>query len=341
VWSTPQSFDWRNFSAVSWGGRSVELRSRRLEGPGGRRVTAAKRPSCLGATARDQQVVQLDSLVRFLEHPVKAFLRERFGWYGNGGSDQVKTPLGRARQPRQVGGGDRLLRAARRATIDRPYERSTRVGCCRRCGGSRQLQGIEQEVESLAAAHASRRPGPTAPRVGRGPRPPARRPDLVGTVPDVYGAVGPPTSGAARQLRIVRCLYSTLGPSTVSPMGRFLALTPPSRTRDLLRHRRAGAANDARDPGGLVGAPGGEGGPRNAGSSRWRRSRCWSTSTTGMCEPLPFMARRRRSTSSPARRARHPVGLRGTWDAGGYNFGEAADPSTSSSSAAWPPSMTS
>ncbi len=59
-----------------------------------------------------RQVVQLDSLVRFVEHPVKAFLRERLGWFAGNASEEVNDSLPIDLDPLERWEvGDRLLTA--------------------------------------------------------------------------------------------------------------------------------------------------------------------------------------------------------------------------------------
>lgn len=112
-----QSFDPRNFSPASlgtdqpWSFDPVNLEgARSFTTTGPRRGPRGFLSGRLGPAHSD--AVSLQSLVRFVEHPVKAFLRERLMLYADGGSDQLCDAL-----PVELGPlekwevGDRLLEA--------------------------------------------------------------------------------------------------------------------------------------------------------------------------------------------------------------------------------------
>jgi exodeoxyribonuclease V gamma subunit len=215
-----QSFDPRNYTAGRLG----------VDGPwsfdplnlGGARALAGPRrqdrPFLSGRLpARATEVIELDSLVRFLEHPIKAFLRERLGFYAGDFTDDVKDSL-----PIELDGldkwevGDRLL-AARLAGGTGQDALSAELA-----RGSLPPGGLADEVlddlvptvDALAAAVAALPNAQVEPeslevnqRLSDGRL-------LIGTVPGVRGGT------------IVRCLYSTLAAKhRLAAWARFLALS--------------------------------------------------------------------------------------------------------------------
>ena len=110
-----QSFDPRNFTpgaldrdgpwsfdSVNLGGALALREHRREPAP----FLPGRLPPAIG------EVVQLDSLVRFVEHPVRAFLRERLGVYARGDLDEVTDSLPiELNALEKWGVGDRLLDA--------------------------------------------------------------------------------------------------------------------------------------------------------------------------------------------------------------------------------------
>ena len=161
--------------------------------------------------------MQLDSLVRFVEHPVKAFLRERLGWFAGNASDEVNDSLPidlDALERWEV--GDRLL-AARLAGADLPAAVSAELARGILPPGrlvDAVLGEVTPTVEALVAAAASL---PCAGAEARSLDVNVRLPDgriLIGTVPGVHDGI------------IVRCVYSRLGPKhRLAAWVRFLALT--------------------------------------------------------------------------------------------------------------------
>ena len=173
----------------------------------------------------DTSVIQLESLVRFVEHPVRAFLRERLGWYGTGSADEVKDSLPVELDAlEQWGVGDRML-AARLggATLERAKAAELGRGLLPPGAlAQAELSDVEAAVERLADVARSLSPigrvVPDSVEVN------VRLPDgraLIGTVPDVYRS-----ADGSRGVGIVRCLYSHLGPKhRLSAWVRFLSLT--------------------------------------------------------------------------------------------------------------------
>jgi exodeoxyribonuclease V gamma subunit len=165
----------------------------------------------------DEPILQLDHLVAFAEHPVRAFLRRRLGLYLSDRSDQIEDELPIDLDALEKWGvGDRLLRA-RLAGTD-----PARAAAAERARGllppdrlaNEVMQVIDAEVERLAAIIASLgfEPGPADSLdihldlpAGRG---------LIGTVANHRGGV------------ILLCTYSRLGPKhRLGAWVRFLAIS--------------------------------------------------------------------------------------------------------------------
>jgi exodeoxyribonuclease V gamma subunit len=161
--------------------------------------------------------VQLAYLVRFLEHPVKAFLRERLGFYAGGPGDQLSDSL-----PIELGPlerwalGDRLLETRLAgASLDRALAAERARGLLPPGPlGDAALAEVEGVVEALVAelgglASAKAPALPVEINVGL--------PDgsfLVGTVPGVHEGT------------ILRCTYSKLRPKhRLRAWAQFLALS--------------------------------------------------------------------------------------------------------------------
>ncbi len=110
-----QPFDPRNFSAgglgteAPWSFDPVTLRgARALGAPRSAPPPFLARP----LPARDDRVIELEDLVRFVEHPVRAFLRQRLGIGLWGGADEIQDALSVELDPLQRWGvGQRLLEA--------------------------------------------------------------------------------------------------------------------------------------------------------------------------------------------------------------------------------------
>jgi exodeoxyribonuclease V gamma subunit len=214
-----QSFDPRNFGPESAreGIRSFDPVS--LDGAvalsGPRRDPRPFLTGCLPPLGGE--VVQLDSLVRFVEYPVKAFLRERLGWYAGNASDEVNDSLPIDLDPLERWEvGDRLL-TARLAGADLQAAVSAELARGILPPGrlvDAVLSDVTPTVEALVAAAASL---PGADAVARSldvhlPLPDGRI--LIGTVPGVRDGI------------IVRCVYSRLGPKhRLAAWMRFLALS--------------------------------------------------------------------------------------------------------------------
>jgi exodeoxyribonuclease V gamma subunit len=117
-----QPFDPRNFTGELDGERGRSFDPVSLGGAVA--LSAARRPRRPFLTAPlpplGEEVIQLDSLIRFVEHPVRAFLRDRLGWYAGNGSEELDDALPIELDALEKWGvGDRLL-AARLAGADLP-----------------------------------------------------------------------------------------------------------------------------------------------------------------------------------------------------------------------------
>lgn len=236
-----QSFDWRNFRAgqiagdVPWGFDPVDLAGARAHtGP-----PLERRPFLAHPLRRlDAQVVQLDSLVQFLGHPVRAFLRERLGWYGTAGSAPVKDELPVELDAlEQWGVGERTLEALLSgASLDQVEAAEVGRGLLPPGAlAGRQLRDIEQAAASLAnAARQHFGTGATAPgSVEVNLRLPDGR-ALIGTVSDVHETATSHGYHGTGRARIVRCSYSRLGPKhRLAAWARFLALTAAHPEREV------------------------------------------------------------------------------------------------------------
>lgn len=214
-----QPFDPRNFTdgALGWPGAwsfdavhldgaraSVDRRPRRpwLEGP---------------LPPLSEPVVPLQDLVSFVQHPVRAFLRQRLSLYLTDRdvdvSDAVPLDLD-ALQKWSV--GDRLLEAALAGV---PLERAARAEELRGMLPPRRIAGdalaeVRAEVEHLVAAASAEGIGraPAGSREIRVELPDGRL--LAGSVPDVQGCT------------VTQCVYSRLGPKhRLAAWVRYLALT--------------------------------------------------------------------------------------------------------------------
>jgi exodeoxyribonuclease V gamma subunit len=201
-----QSFDPRNFSpgglgeAGSWSFDKLNLDgARALMEP--RRQEALFLAGPLPAVTGD--VIQLDSLVRFVEHPVRAFLRERLGIYAGHPDGKVEDAL-----PIALDGlekweiADRLLHAR---LVGASLEDAVQAERARGLLPPGSLaDGVVDElaptIEGLLIASQSLECASVEPVSAEVH---LTLPDgrvLIGSVPGVRGAT------------IVRCIYSSLGP---------------------------------------------------------------------------------------------------------------------------------
>jgi exodeoxyribonuclease V gamma subunit len=170
-------------------------------------------------------VLQLDSLVRFVEHPTKSFLRERLGVYVGDGYNEVDDSL-----PIELDGlgkwsvGDRVLAARLAGVPAREASLAERARGLLPPGvlGDAVLDDVLPTVESLAAAVAALPCSASSPQSMQVN---VTLPDgrvLVGTVPGV------------RDGTIVRCIYSSLAAKhRISAWVRFLALTAAHPDRSI------------------------------------------------------------------------------------------------------------
>jgi exodeoxyribonuclease V gamma subunit len=248
-----QSFDPRNFTpgaldrdgpwsfdSLNLGGALALREHRREPAP----FLPGRLPPAIG------EVVQLESLVRFVEHPVRAFLRERLGVYARGDLDEVADSLPiELNALEKWGVGDRLLDAvlggADLASAILAEQARGLLPPDELAGAA--LDEVVPIVEALAAAVSS------LPDTGRGGdrdgagRPGSARASAIAEELDGRPAgrprAGDPTSvevhlrladgrlligtvPAVRADTIVRCVYSALGPKhRLAAWVRFLALS--------------------------------------------------------------------------------------------------------------------
>jgi exodeoxyribonuclease V gamma subunit len=214
-----QSFDPRNFSGGPDAGSPKSFDPISLDGA--RALGVPRRPrrafltGCLPPMGGE--VVQLDSLVRFVEHPVKSFLRERLGWYARTASDEVNDALPLELDPLEKWAvGDRLLTArlagadiggALAAELARGILPPGRLVDAVVGEVAATVEALMDAVAALPVATAEPRSLDVNVRLSDGRL-------LIGTVPGVRDGV------------IVRCVYSRLAPKhRLAAWVRFLALS--------------------------------------------------------------------------------------------------------------------
>jgi exodeoxyribonuclease V gamma subunit len=234
-----QSFDARNFEPGELTGKGPwSFDPVGLDGARARsRPPGGATPFLSSPLARlDDQVVQLDSLVRFVESPVAAFLRERLGWYRPDDRGDVKDSL-----PVDLDGletwdvGDHIL-GARLSGATPEQARAAELARGLLPPGAlagAALQKVEPTVEALVSALEGTVAGATATSVEVNVRlPDGRR--LIGTVPDVYELEPGADGEAPGRASIVRCLYSVLAPKhRLAAWVRFLALSAAQHERTI------------------------------------------------------------------------------------------------------------
>ena len=215
-----QSFDPRNFSAgglgagAPWSFDPVNLN-------GARALTAERRPAPLFLAQRlppvDSQVVQLESLIRFVEHPVRAFLRARLGLYTSDVPDQLCDALPVELDPLEKWGvGDRLLESRLTGATPEWAEAAERGRDLLPPGPladvllsevAPTVEALMSEVDALPFAKAE-----------------AESAEVNLPLPDGRSLVG--TVSGVREGTILRCIYSKLGPKhRLAAWARFLALS--------------------------------------------------------------------------------------------------------------------
>ena len=217
----------------------------RSAAPRTERAVVRRRRSCRRSTT---PVVELDDLVQFVQHPTKAFLRQRLGISLGEVDDELDDAI-----PIELDGlgswgvGDRLLaaRLARRRLDDGASTPSGRVACCRRASSA--------SGSSTRSARSSR---PSTPR--RSPRsaPPrdAGRSTCASTsAPPVSSSARSPASTATT---LVTATYSRVAAKhRIASWVRLLALCATAG--------RGAAAGGHRSDGGAAG-----GAPASPGSRR-------------------------------------------------------------------------
>ncbi len=347
-----QSFDPRNFLAgqlaggAPWSFDPVDLAgARALGGPQAPRRRFLARP----LERIDTDAVSLESLVRFLEHPVRAFLRERLGWYATRSGGQVKDEL-----PVEVdnlelwGVGDRMLRALQGgATLDQARAAELGRGLLPPGAlGGHQLNEVEQAVALLAAsarqqlltAREDADPGPEPAPAPASVEVHVRLPDgrmLIGTVPDVYdtGPADPqigPAAGAGPS-RIVRCVYSKLGAKhRLAAWARFLAFTAahPGREVSAVTIGRGAGSSKGSKRIEISTLPALEGSSEERGERALTElARLVDLYDRGMCEPLPVYAKTSEAYVNALRGDKTSRSeCAKTWTANDFSFGEGGEP---------------
>jgi exodeoxyribonuclease V gamma subunit len=160
--------------------------------------------------------VPLSSLIRFLEHPVKAFLRERLGFYA-GDVPEIAVALRVEMSPLQRWGlGERLLGARLSgATWERAVQAERGRGLLPPGPlGEAALDEVMAVVEALVGKVDSLPSGPARPAAVEVRVALPDGPLVVGTVP------------GARNGAIVRCTYSKLAPKhRLRAWAQFVALS--------------------------------------------------------------------------------------------------------------------
>jgi len=161
--------------------------------------------------------VQLASLVRFLEHPVKAFLRERLGFYADDVAGQLSDALPVELSPLERWAlGDRLLEARLAGASSERALAAERGRGLLPPGqlGDAALAEVEAVVEALVAAFEAL---PNA-------KAPAATIEVDIALPDGLALVG--TVPGVREGAILRCTYSKLRPKhRLRAWAQFLALS--------------------------------------------------------------------------------------------------------------------
>jgi exodeoxyribonuclease V gamma subunit len=165
----------------------------------------------------DEPVLQLDDLVRFVQHPVQAFLRRRLGLYLSDPSDELQDALPIDLDSLEKWGvGDRLLQARLAGTDPERATAAERARGLLPPGhlADEVLTGIQEEVDLLVTAIA-----------GLGFRPgPADSLDIHLDLPDGRGLIG--TVADSRAGTILVCTYSRLAAKhRLGAWVRFLAVS--------------------------------------------------------------------------------------------------------------------
>jgi exodeoxyribonuclease V gamma subunit len=214
-----QPFDGRNFRPGalslpgSWSYDRVHLagsRAAATQAPAGPWLPAPLPPL-------DEPVLQLEDLVRFVEHPVRSFLRRRLGLYLSDPEDETKDAL--PIEPdalEQWGIGDRLLQARLAGIHPEQAAAAERARGLLPPGdlADAVLGRVQQEVDTLAAAVTSLGPEPG----------PADSLDIHLDLPDGRSLIG--TVPNRRGQTVTVCTYSRLAAKhRLSAWVRFLAVS--------------------------------------------------------------------------------------------------------------------
>lgn len=215
-----QGFDPVNFTPGKLGIDSA-WRFDEAELAGARAVTADRHPRAdflpVLLPPPEGTTVQLASLVRFLEHPVKAFLRERLGFYAGDFAEQLTDAL-----PVELGPlerwalGDRLLETRLAgASLERALVAERGRGLLPPGPlGDAALAEVGAVVEALVAVFDGL---PSA-------KAPAATIEVNVALPDGFSLVG--TVPGAHAGTILRCTYSKLRPKhRLRAWAQFLALS--------------------------------------------------------------------------------------------------------------------
>ena len=238
-----QPFDPANFEPGALGPQAPwRFDDAQLEGARALAGTRSALPPFLTSRlpARPELIVQLASLVRFLEYPVRAFLRERLGLYAGDLPDQLLGSLPIEMAPLERWAlGDRLLDARLGgASLDRACEAERGRGLLPPGAlGDAALAEVIAVVEALVE-EVGRLPfagAPTGPVEVKVDLPDGG--SLVGTVPGVC------------QGTVLRCTYSKLRPKhRLRAWAQFLALSAayPGTTVGALTIGQAEGSNGRR-----------------------------------------------------------------------------------------------
>jgi exodeoxyribonuclease V gamma subunit len=258
-----------------------------------------------------EPVVQLDDLVRFVQHPVQAFLRRRLGLYLSDRTDELQDALPIDLDSlEQWGVGDRLLQACLAGADPERAAAAERARGLLPPGGlaDKVLRDIQQEVDRLAAAIA-----------GLGWQSgPADSLDIHLDLPDGRGLIG--TVPDCRANTVLVCTYSRLAPKhRLGAWVRFLAVSAARPELDIAvitvgRGRTANQPSQAARLGSLAASP----------AERRRRALhelaiVLDLYDRGLRAPLPLACK----TSAAWAESRH--GGKDEYDAGRIAGGEWAD----------------
>jgi exodeoxyribonuclease V gamma subunit len=222
-----QSFDPRNFTPDALGAdRPWSFDPVNLDGARARKLRSPRPPFLSQRLPPwERPAIQLDSLIRFAEHPVRAFLRERLGHYARLASDQINDALPVELDALEKWGVGARMLEARLAGADPEgalaAERARGL-CPPGSLAEALLTDADQAVGALLEA------GAVFPSWSSQ----SDSVDINLTLPDGRLLVG--TVPGVKDDTILSCTYSALGPrQRLAAWVRFLALSVAHPDRDI------------------------------------------------------------------------------------------------------------